>query len=33
MTENFFTDNADLRFHLNQLDLEEVIGVIEEKSL
>jgi len=30
MTENFFTDNLDLQFHLEQLDLGEVIEILED---
>jgi alkylation response protein AidB-like acyl-CoA dehydrogenase len=30
MSENFFTDNADLQFHLDRLDLAEVVGILEE---
>lgn len=30
MAENFFTDNADLRAHLEKLDLAEVIGILEQ---
>ena len=27
---NFFTENADLQFHLDHLDLEEVVGLLED---
>jgi len=30
MAENFFTDNLDLQFRLDQLDLSEVVEVIED---
>lgn len=30
MTENFFTDNPDLQFHLNQLDLSDSLEVLED---
>jgi alkylation response protein AidB-like acyl-CoA dehydrogenase len=30
MTENFFTDNLDLQFHLEQLDLREIVEAIED---
>jgi alkylation response protein AidB-like acyl-CoA dehydrogenase len=30
MAGNFFTDNQDLQFHLDNLDLEEVVGVLED---
>ena len=30
MTENFFTDNLDLQFHLDKLDLGEIIESLEE---
>ncbi len=30
MTENFFTDNLDLQFHLDKLDLEEIVAALEE---
>jgi len=30
MAENFFTDNADLQFHLDRLDLAEVIETLEQ---
>ena len=30
MPDNFFTDNADLQFHLDSLDLAEVVGIKEE---
>ncbi len=30
MTENFFTDNLDLQFHLDQLDLSEIVESLEE---
>lgn len=30
MTENFFLDNADLQFHLNQTDLREVVALKEK---
>jgi alkylation response protein AidB-like acyl-CoA dehydrogenase len=29
MTENFFTDNADLQDHLHRLDLSEIVQVLE----
>jgi alkylation response protein AidB-like acyl-CoA dehydrogenase len=29
MTENFFTDNADLKYHLDRLDLEEAVNILE----
>lgn len=29
MTENFFTDNADIQFHLERLDLSEVVENLE----
>ena len=30
MTENFFTDNADLQFHLNKLNLSKVVEILEK---
>jgi alkylation response protein AidB-like acyl-CoA dehydrogenase len=30
MPENFFTDNPDLEFHLDNLDLSEVVEVLEK---
>ncbi len=30
MTENFFLDNQDIQFHLNQLDLREVVDLKEK---
>ncbi len=27
---NFFTENADLQFHLEHLDLEEVVALLED---
>jgi alkylation response protein AidB-like acyl-CoA dehydrogenase len=33
MPENFFTDNADLQYHLDNLDLEEVVEVLERGYL
>jgi len=30
MTDNFFTDNLDLQFHLDQLDLREIVETLEE---
>ncbi|NIM95125.1 MAG: acyl-CoA dehydrogenase [Anaerolineales bacterium] len=30
MPENFFTDNPDLQYHLDRLDLSEVVQVIED---
>ncbi|TET52428.1 MAG: acyl-CoA dehydrogenase, partial [Anaerolineales bacterium] len=30
MAGNFFTDNLDLQFQLDNLDLEEVVGVLED---
>lgn len=30
MIENFFTDNLDLQFHLDQLDLSEVVEILED---
>jgi len=30
MTNNFFTDNLDLQFHLDQLDLREAVEALEE---
>jgi alkylation response protein AidB-like acyl-CoA dehydrogenase len=30
MTENFFTDNVDLHYHLDSLDLEEMVDVLED---
>ncbi len=30
MTDNFFTDNLDLQFHLEQLDLREIIEAMED---
>ena len=30
MTENFFTDNVDLHYHLDSLDLEEIVEVLED---
>ena len=29
MTDNFFTDNADLQYHLDSLDLEEAVNILE----
>jgi alkylation response protein AidB-like acyl-CoA dehydrogenase len=29
MTDNFFTDNRDLQHHLDNLDLAEVVGILE----
>ena len=30
MPDNFFTDNLDLQFHLDKLDLAEVVEILEE---
>ena len=30
MTDNFFLDNADLQYHLQQLDLQEVVRLLEK---
>ncbi|HWT81216.1 MAG TPA: acyl-CoA dehydrogenase, partial [Candidatus Methylomirabilis sp.] len=30
MAENFFTDNADLQFRLEQLDLSQVVDILED---
>ena len=30
MAENFFTDNLDLQFHLDQLDLREIVEAMED---
>jgi alkylation response protein AidB-like acyl-CoA dehydrogenase len=30
MPDNFFTDNSDLQYHLDRLDLEEVVDILEE---
>ena len=30
MPDNFFADNADLQFHLDRLDLEEVVEILED---
>jgi len=30
MAENFFTDNLDLQFRLDHLDLDEVVGILED---
>ncbi len=30
MTANFFTDNADLMYHLDRLDLEEAVNILED---
>ena len=30
MTANFFTDNADLQYHLNRLNIEEAVKILEE---
>ncbi len=30
MTANFFTDNADLQYHLDRLDIEEAVELLEE---
>ncbi|MGD8464934.1 MAG: acyl-CoA dehydrogenase family protein [Anaerolineae bacterium] len=30
MTSNFFTDNADLQYHLDRLDLEEAVYLLED---
>jgi alkylation response protein AidB-like acyl-CoA dehydrogenase len=30
MTDNFFTDNADLQYHLDKLDLEEAVEILED---
>lgn len=30
MAENFFTDNTDLQFHLERLDLAEIVEVLED---
>ena len=30
MTDNFFTDNIDLQFHLEHLDIKDVIEVLED---
>jgi hypothetical protein len=30
MTDNFFTDNLDLQFHLEQLDLREIVEAMEQ---
>ena len=30
MAENFFTDNLDLQFHLDQLDLREIVEALED---
>ena len=29
MTDNFFTDNADLQYHLDSLDIEEAVNILE----
>jgi hypothetical protein len=29
MPENFFTDNTDLQYHLDRIDLSEVVEVLE----
>lgn len=33
MTENFYLDNLDLQYHLNSLDLEEVVDILEDGYL
>ncbi|HSR35321.1 MAG TPA: acyl-CoA dehydrogenase family protein, partial [Anaerolineae bacterium] len=30
MTANFFTDNADLQYHLDRLDLQEAVDILED---
>jgi alkylation response protein AidB-like acyl-CoA dehydrogenase len=30
MTDNFFTDNADLQYHLDHVDLEQVLDLMED---
>ncbi len=30
MTANFFADNADLQYHLDRLDLEEAVAILED---
>jgi alkylation response protein AidB-like acyl-CoA dehydrogenase len=30
MSENFFTDNADLMYHLERLDIEEAVAILED---
>jgi hypothetical protein len=30
MTGNFFGDNSDLQYHLEQIDLQEVVGILED---
>ena len=30
MAENFFTDNLDLQFRLDQLDLGQVVEIMED---
>ncbi len=30
MTDNFFTDNLDLQFHLDRIDLREIVEVLED---
>ena len=30
MADNFFTDNRDLQFHLDKLDLSEVVEILED---
>ena len=30
MAENFFTDNSDLQFRLEQLDLSQVVDILED---
>ena len=30
MPDNFFTDNLDLQFHLDKLDLSEVVAITED---
>ncbi len=29
MTDNYFTDNADLQYHLDALDLDEIVDILE----
>jgi alkylation response protein AidB-like acyl-CoA dehydrogenase len=30
MTDNYFRDNLDLQYHLDRLDLEDVVGILED---
>ena len=30
MTDNFFSDNPDLQYHLDSLDLEEAVDILED---